>query len=230
MNITKHRLEHGAKYPYDFDDCSNAPPTPATDWAHAAARGVLADLLDRRGIKWELQKVDQDVRVELTQSLSEIIRLAAQNHKEQHLNMVAPADVPLPEPEHPAAKRLRERFEAKYGDLSDVVRAALAWRHSWADFHSSFNRVLEQPVTETTVESKGECLLQAIRHHREAYAQAKVAAEREQCLAAVSAYYDEIKKAAGPHPTSYEEGRLCALDIVEQRIEAVLKTNGIGGE
>jgi hypothetical protein len=65
--------------------------------------------------------------------------------------------------------------------------------------------------------------------HREAYAQAKVAAERRKCLAAVSAYYDEIKQAAGPHPTSYEEGRLCALDIVEQRIEAVLKANGIGG-
>lgn len=79
MDIAKFRLEHGAKYPYDLDEGEDAQPEPATDWAHAAARGVLADLLDRRGIKWELEKVDQDVRVELTQSLAEIIRLAGKD-------------------------------------------------------------------------------------------------------------------------------------------------------
>ena len=76
MDISKHRLEHGAQYPYDGTFEENSPPTPATDWAHAAARGVLADLSDRRGIKWELDKVEHDVRVELVNSVAAIIRLA----------------------------------------------------------------------------------------------------------------------------------------------------------
>lgn len=80
MDIAKHRLEHGASFPYDagadFWEDRDPTPAPAPDWAHAAARGVLADLMDRRGIKWELDKVDHDVRMELTQSLAEIIRLA----------------------------------------------------------------------------------------------------------------------------------------------------------
>lgn len=80
MDITKHRLEHGANHPYDagadfWEDRTPTPP-PATDWAHAAARGVLADLCDRRGVKWELDKVDHDVRAELVQSLADIIRQA----------------------------------------------------------------------------------------------------------------------------------------------------------
>ncbi|MFN7817836.1 MAG: hypothetical protein ACK5OQ_16525 [Burkholderiales bacterium] len=93
MDIAKHRLDHGARWPYDggpaFWEDSSAPMTaaqlsgktaaPAKDWAHAAARGVLADLSDRRGIKWELEKVDHEVRAEMTESLAEIIRLA---HKE----------------------------------------------------------------------------------------------------------------------------------------------------
>ena len=53
-----------------------AIPPPAIDWAHTAARGVLADLCDRRGVKWELEKIDHDVRAELTQSLACIIRQA----------------------------------------------------------------------------------------------------------------------------------------------------------
>lgn len=79
-DITKHRLQHGAEFPYDagadFWEDRAPTPQPATDWAHAAARGVLADLLDRRGIKWELEKVDYDVRVELTHSMAAIIRQA----------------------------------------------------------------------------------------------------------------------------------------------------------
>lgn len=82
MDISKHRLEHGAKYPYDggadfWEDRTPTPP-PATDWAHAAARGVLADLLDRRGIKWALddEQIDFETRAEIVQSLAAIIRLA----------------------------------------------------------------------------------------------------------------------------------------------------------
>ena len=86
MDIIKHYLEHGTKYPYDFDgDCQLTPP-PSTDWAQAAARGVLANLLDRRGIKWGLgdEKIDHETRSEIVQSLAAVIRLAhTEGHHEQ---------------------------------------------------------------------------------------------------------------------------------------------------
>jgi hypothetical protein len=82
MNIAQHRLDSGEKWPYDAPDSwwkADSPndPPPATDWAHAAARGVLADLNDRRGIKWKLQEIDEEVRAELVASMADIIRLAA---------------------------------------------------------------------------------------------------------------------------------------------------------
>lgn len=62
-------LENGEKYPYDDS-------VPLADWAHAAARGILADLSDRRGIKNGLNDVDDGVRAEIVSALSEIIRQA----------------------------------------------------------------------------------------------------------------------------------------------------------
>lgn len=41
-----------------------------------AALAVLADLTDRRGVKHELSNIDDDVRQELVQSLTNIIRAA----------------------------------------------------------------------------------------------------------------------------------------------------------
>lgn len=104
MDITKHRLKHGADFPYDagadFWEDRERNPSPATDWAHAAARGVLADLTDRRGIKWELEKVDHDVRVELVQSVATIIRQALADLA--NLTPTAPTNPP-PESTHNAA-------------------------------------------------------------------------------------------------------------------------------
>lgn len=71
----KRRIEHGAKYPYDGE-------RPEQDWAHRAARGIAADLCDRRGIKWEMGKVDDDsesdysVRCDIVDSHAAIIRAA----------------------------------------------------------------------------------------------------------------------------------------------------------
>jgi hypothetical protein len=65
-------LERGKKYPYDDH-------TKAEDWAHIAACGVLADLTGRGGVGDELDQCDEDIRIEITQSLAAIIRLA---HKE----------------------------------------------------------------------------------------------------------------------------------------------------
>lgn len=74
-------LRHGAKYPYDAPDewwdSDGSNPPPATDWAHSAARGVLADLNDRRGIKQGFAGLDEGVRAEIIASLAEIIRQAA---------------------------------------------------------------------------------------------------------------------------------------------------------
>lgn len=81
MSNAQNRLEHGAKFPYDAPDSwnenyPNVAALPATDWAHQAARGVLADLCDRRGIKQELNGLDEDVRIDLVESLADIIRTA----------------------------------------------------------------------------------------------------------------------------------------------------------
>jgi hypothetical protein len=73
-------LAHGADFPYDgggeFWTKIDVPPPPAVDWAHRAARGVLADLSDRQGIKHELYNVDYSVREELTAAIAAVIREA----------------------------------------------------------------------------------------------------------------------------------------------------------
>jgi hypothetical protein len=72
------KLEHGAAFPYDGDSDN---PTPATDWAHAAARGVLANLLDRGGVGNALEDLDEELRDEIVSELSLIIRLAPSQPK-----------------------------------------------------------------------------------------------------------------------------------------------------
>lgn len=61
-------VEHGTNFPYH----GIAP----TDASEKAALAVLANLCDRRGIKWELNAVDDDVRAEIVTDLSAIIREA----------------------------------------------------------------------------------------------------------------------------------------------------------
>ena len=68
MSDAEHSLQRGMEFPYDGKQ--------AADWAHAAAQGVLADLLDRRGIKWQFEECDEETKVEITKSMAEIIRLA----------------------------------------------------------------------------------------------------------------------------------------------------------
>lgn len=75
-----HSLKRGNHFPYDASDewwHSSAEVVPAaTDWAHEAARGILYDLSDRRGIKHGFSGVDEDVRAEIAESLAAIIRAA----------------------------------------------------------------------------------------------------------------------------------------------------------
>ncbi|MBC9968848.1 hypothetical protein [Ralstonia insidiosa] len=76
----KRKLERGAKFPYDAPDSwwrdDGESPPAATDWAHAAARGILADLKGRSGVDDALQNVDEETRMEIVQSIADIIRTA----------------------------------------------------------------------------------------------------------------------------------------------------------
>ena len=81
FNEAKHSIELGSTYPYDAPDSwwqsdETRIPPPATDYAHKAARGILANLTDRRGIKQEFNNIDEDVRAEIVESIAEIIRVA----------------------------------------------------------------------------------------------------------------------------------------------------------
>jgi hypothetical protein len=73
MNDAQIALELGDKYPYELNPGDNLTPP---DWAHRAARGVMADMTDRRGIKWELRHIHMDDRKDMVAALAAIIRLA----------------------------------------------------------------------------------------------------------------------------------------------------------
>lgn len=68
----------GNKYPYDNPETTDSIKEPL-DWAHSAARGILYDLSDRHTIKHSLYDIDEDVRIEIIQTISEIIRQAYKN-------------------------------------------------------------------------------------------------------------------------------------------------------
>lgn len=74
-------LDYGNVYAYDalWSDEDGYEPTDG-DWAVKAARGILYNLSDRRGIKHELKTVDHDVRVEMVQTIADIIRTAEEVH------------------------------------------------------------------------------------------------------------------------------------------------------
>ena len=79
--MAQRALDCGAERPFDApegwrNENLDEPPPPASDWAHEAARGVLYDLSDRRGVKYELAQIDAETRAELVASLAEIIREA----------------------------------------------------------------------------------------------------------------------------------------------------------
>jgi hypothetical protein len=76
----KQTIKHGNEFPLDAPDAwwddagTHNPAPPPKDWAHSAARGIIANLEDRRGIKHGFENLDEAVRVEIVESLAEIIR------------------------------------------------------------------------------------------------------------------------------------------------------------
>ena len=76
-------LAHGNCFPYDAPDewwekSGTTPPPLPLDWSHSAARGIIADLKDRHTIKWSFENIDEETRIEIVKSLSDIIQLAFQ--------------------------------------------------------------------------------------------------------------------------------------------------------
>ena len=63
-------IKHGTEYPYDNIDIVG-------DWTMQAARGILWNLSERRGIKQALLEIDSDIRAELVESLAAIIAAVA---------------------------------------------------------------------------------------------------------------------------------------------------------
>ncbi len=84
----KSSLKLGQEFPFDAPDSwwyrGEHEPKLDGDWAVIAARGVIANLSDRRGIKrpLDIQRIDEDVRAEIIQTLAAIIRLAWQEEGE----------------------------------------------------------------------------------------------------------------------------------------------------
>lgn len=69
-------LKLGIRSPYDLNEAGHPDA-----WHYQAARGVLADLMGRRAIKWALGDIDPEVRVEIVQALAEIILAARKEDK-----------------------------------------------------------------------------------------------------------------------------------------------------
>lgn len=74
------RVERGANFPFDGSDefwstDATFQPDPARNWVHAAARGIMSDVRDRRGIKQSFQIFEwiEADRVRLISDLSAII-------------------------------------------------------------------------------------------------------------------------------------------------------------
>lgn len=78
----KFAISHGNKFPYDAPDSwwekGKGNPFPDADYAEKAARGILADLCDRRGIKQGFVDIDEEIRLQIVQNMAAIIRAAVE--------------------------------------------------------------------------------------------------------------------------------------------------------
>ena len=65
------------------------------------------------------------------------------------------------ENEHPSARRMRLAFEAKYGRLSALMRAANHWFNVRTEWNDAWNRDREKPITEDDVAAAERAMLDA---------------------------------------------------------------------
>ena len=78
-------LHSGEHYPFDAPDewiemysASRLPPE-AKDYAHRAARGIVANLMDRRGVKNGFNRIDEDMRIDIVEDIAAIVREAVKD-------------------------------------------------------------------------------------------------------------------------------------------------------
>ena len=85
MSNAEHTLKRGESYPFDAPDgwwnSDGKNPQKSESWEQYAARGVIADLTDRSGIKHGFNGIDEATRSEIIGALAEIIKLAQQEFK-----------------------------------------------------------------------------------------------------------------------------------------------------
>lgn len=86
-----HVLNRARSYPLDRDD--EDEPAPCPDAAHWAARVLLADLMDRRGIRQEVDQWDTDTQIELVADLATLIRQGWGNQDVQTIVEAVVADL-----------------------------------------------------------------------------------------------------------------------------------------
>jgi len=67
MTKAEHSFNNGNESPYHEKQANTLP--------EEIALGVLHDLQDRRGIKHELEQIDMEVRCDIVQALSDIIKV-----------------------------------------------------------------------------------------------------------------------------------------------------------
>jgi len=72
FNVAEYDLKLGDATPYDCKLKASMP----SDWAHRAARAILVNFRARRDIGPVLETFKQDIRVEIVESISDIIRKA----------------------------------------------------------------------------------------------------------------------------------------------------------
>jgi len=72
------KYDYGQKHRYDHGKKRNKLQT----WEIKAARGIMSDLLNRRGIKWEFYKIDNPkIRNEIVNAMAAIIGIAYKDKK-----------------------------------------------------------------------------------------------------------------------------------------------------
>lgn len=71
--LAQRNVDGGAEYPYD---APNQAMLGDGDWSVLAARAVIYDLTDRRGIKHGFDNVDDDVRIDIVRALAATIKAA----------------------------------------------------------------------------------------------------------------------------------------------------------
>lgn len=70
-------IRRANEFPYDgYDDDGEIAALQHTGWPETAARAIIGDLSDRRGIKHGFDNIDFEIRQEIVAHLAAIIRYA----------------------------------------------------------------------------------------------------------------------------------------------------------